>query len=378
MGSERIASILVVDDDDDLHALVKTVLEAHDFQVRGAKSAAAALDAIEAAAPALVLLDVRIPDMGGVELARRLRAKKGFQQLPIVFMTSPTDAGTGEQAAEVGGNDFLIKPFSSWELLSRVRALISVTELHMEVERCYRDMTRQMRALSKAREHQKTLTELVAHDMKNPVTAIVIGVEHALSAIDTTPERAKESLLAAKSGAVALQCMLSDMLDVEVAEERGLVPAKIPVNVGRIVGETVRQFEPRAEDIGLMLEARVDGDLGRPMLDKSLLSRMLANLVDNALRYAPRGTAVRLHARAEEGTLLIDVVDQGPGVPEEKREMIFEKYSRGSGADPGRTQRGLGLSFCRLAARAHGGEVVIKAGPGGGTCFRVSLPISET
>ncbi len=376
VGRVGSGTVLVVDDDADLCALVKTVLEEQDFQVRVAEDAEAALAAIAEEVPALVLLDVVMPEMNGIELARRLRAKEGLQMLPIVFLTALHDEGTQERAAAAGGNDFLTKPFSSWELVSRVRALISVTDLHQEVERCYRSMTRQMGALSKAREHQKTLTELVAHDLKNPVTAMVLGVDHALSTMDAAPERAKESLRDVKLGATALQAMLSDLLDVEVAEERGLVPARTAVNVGRLIADLARLFDPRAEDVGLELDVRVEGELGRLMLDRSLLSRTVANLVDNALRYAPKGTKVGLYARLEAGALVIEVVDQGPGVPPELRKTVFEKYSSGGG-DPVRKQRGLGLSFCRLAARAHGGDVVIDAAPGGATCFRVTLPVVE-
>ncbi len=139
----------------------------------------------------------------------------------------------------------------------------------------------------------------------------------------------------------------------------------------------VRSAEGMTRITGHRIQAGVEPGLGSVDIDANLITRLLQNLVDNAMKYAPKGSRVLLSAsRLAGGGVRLVVSDAGPGVPEDQRELIFEAYARLSQTDNThqRVSRGLGLAFCRLAARAHGGEIRCDAGPEGGARFVAELP----
>jgi signal transduction histidine kinase len=105
--------------------------------------------------------------------------------------------------------------------------------------------------------------------------------------------------------------------------------------------------------------------------DRDLMHRVLANLVDNAIRHAPSGSAIRVSARIVVGGVELKVSDAGPGVPEPLRDQVFERFMT-AGNGPNRTNRGLGLAFCKAAVEAHGGRIWVEdAAPGAAFCIRL-------
>jgi signal transduction histidine kinase len=114
-------------------------------------------------------------------------------------------------------------------------------------------------------------------------------------------------------------------------------------------------------------------------VDPDLLRRMLENLLDNALKYAPASTSVVVRAELFGGQLTLEVIDHGPGIPEHERERIFEPYARlrRDGENKVRQSRGLGLAFCKLAVEAHGGRISVHNRLPQGATFTVQIPIPE-
>ena len=111
--------------------------------------------------------------------------------------------------------------------------------------------------------------------------------------------------------------------------------------------------------------------------DRDKIERVVTNLVDNAVKYTPNGGQITLAARAEAEHLLLSVTDTGPGIPEEQRQRIFERFAQVKGDTRARRGFGLGLAYCRLAVEAHGGRIWVEPGPGGvGSRFAFTLPIS--
>jgi K+-sensing histidine kinase KdpD len=161
--------------------------------------------------------------------------------------------------------------------------------------------------------------------------------------------------------------MIANLLDINKSQEDRLVAARNSVDVQDLVVSAIGDLQTRATAASLVISANVDAD--RAELDRDLVRRVLANLIENAIRHAPEHTTITVTARRSDGALQLCVADAGPGVPAELRAHLFERFAS---AGP-RANHGLGLAFCRVAAAAHGGRIWVEDGTPGAV-FCVEIP----
>ncbi len=172
--------------------------------------------------------------------------------------------------------------------------------------------------------------------------------------------------------------MILDLLDVEGLEEGRLQPAIDRVDLVELVRATVRESQVMAQQKRINLSLSADERVWA-QADPVLTRRVVDNLVSNALTHGPQGSRVDVTVNYREEGAEIVINDEGPGVPEQLREKVFDKYAQVEKRDVGvSTNRGLGLTFCRLAVEAQGGTVWIEEAPGGGASFRTLLPAADT
>lgn len=214
-------------------------------------------------------------------------------------------------------------------------------------------------------------THLLVHDMKNPMASILGGLQLLeITMTPQAPETQVRTLRLINQAADQLNGYISDIMDVAQLEERLLRPRRQDQDLDGLLVQLRERWEPNLtfHDRPLTLTCTVGACF--PM-DPRLINRVLDNLVDNALHYAPRGSEIKLFLMAGERELRITVQDGGQGVPREARQRIFEKFGRAAKARSG--GRGLGLYFCRLAVEAHGGSIHVEGEPGDNR-FVVCLP----
>jgi len=137
----------------------------------------------------------------------------------------------------------------------------------------------------------------------------------------------------------------------------------------------VHELLSQANEAGIHLHNDVPNDLPKIRADNGKLRRVLTNLLDNALKFTPENGQVSISAELSlSGTITVHVSDTGPGIPEEYREKIFDRFSQVPGQSGRRRGSGLGLTFCKLAVEAHGGHIWVEPRPGGGSTFTLTLP----
>jgi photoactive yellow protein len=224
-----------------------------------------------------------------------------------------------------------------------------------------------------ARKLRELLAMLVAHDMKNPLTAIRFNVDSVLRELRSKGRVAdgsvSERLGDARIAAERLDRMIRLFLDVYRLEQSDIQVSHAEIDLLTLLDEVVRLQAPIAESFGL--ELSVEGDPVLIRSDAVLLQRVIENLVDNAMRHAR--SAIRLQIRPGERFIDVEVIDDGQGVPDEAKRRIFDKFASMS-ADLRGYNQGLGLTFCALAvARLDGSICVLDARPTG-AIFQVRLP----
>jgi two-component system sensor histidine kinase/response regulator len=285
------------------------------------------------------------------------------------------DVETFDHALRAGGDDFLTKPVRPTELIIRVQSALKLRRLSHELREHYDLLKHQRDSMVRLQLQKERLMAFVVHDLKNPVNAMDLHAQ-LLTRDQTLSERARESAVQIRSTARQLNRMILNLLDISRADEGKLTPKRNDVDLRALVEALAGEMMVVARDRSVTIQVGVDVD--RMIADEDLIHRTLGNLVENAIRHAPRDTAVRILAVRVDGAIELRVADAGAGVPLAMRETIFDPFVQleGKGLPSSRRGRGLGLTFCRLAVEAHGGRIWIEeANPG--AVFVLRIPDAE-
>jgi signal transduction histidine kinase len=371
VGAAEKALILVADDNAQNRAVAQSTLEDEGHEVMLAEDGEEAVRVFAARSPDCVLLDVKMPRMDGVEACRRIRALPGGADVPIVFLTALRDVDTFDRAQLAGGDDFMSKPYRPNELVVRVEAALRLRRMANERSELYALVKQQRDDLLRLQLQKEQLAAFLVHDLKNPVNSINLQAELIRRDVAASPRTTRAAArIVDETG--ALIRMITNLLDISKADEGRLAPQWDDIDVATLSAEVVDKLSARAEGAGVSLVA--DIATARARADRDLIRRVLENLVDNAIRHAPEGTAVTLQAASAGAATQFRVADAGRGVPPADREHVFERFAQAADhAHAGVTNRGLGLAFCKLAVEAHGGTIRIEdANPG--AIFCVTIP----
>jgi len=360
------AHVLVVEDDPVSLKFLCGVLACNDYRLTTAGSAREAMAALDRELPDLVILDLYLPDTYGLAVCKHLRQLLGGEDIPVLVVTIEDGQEGHAQAVRAGVDDFLRKPILPVELSTRARSLLRLRYLRREL-RTDRESILDLHA------QKESLLQYVAHDMKN-----------LLGATQATLELMKEGCGPAQctryqdrlgDSLRAMLAMVKDLLDISIGDQVDLVADLNPIEIGPWLEKVIQEFESLAArrhclfqldfPPGLVLEA-----------DPHLLRRVVSNLLENAIRYAPEGTAIDvavLAGSASQGPR-IQVSDQGIGVPLDLRSAIFDRFVRLKSPQETRSGRGLGLAFCRQVMAMHQGRIWVEDNEPQGSRFVLELP----
>jgi signal transduction histidine kinase len=361
--------VLVVDDDPVVRDLAALILRTGGLTVDLAASGAEGLAALARERFDLVLLDVLLPDANGIDLARRVRGDPKTADMAILCVTAFDDSPHRVAALEAGADDFIAKPFTRVELLTRVRILLE----RRAAQRALEARLERIRELEAARDD---LVHMMVHDMGNVLAGAMGYIELALGA-SGDPEELLRDLDAARDCVRALQRMFYDLLDLRRLEVGRMPIERVAFSAADAIHEAVDALAGIAQARRKSLRAEVPNGLPPLDADRGLVARVIVNLAMNAIKHAPKGTEVVIGAAPAPGDrIAIYVDDDGPGIAPEVRARLFEKFATASpeGGPSSERGRGLGLAFCKAAVEAHGGSISVFAREPRGTRFRVELP----
>jgi len=358
-----MARILIVDDNDANRELARATLEDEGHEATVAIGGAEALSAFEKETIDCVLLDVRMPTMDGFEVCERIRALPEGRDVPIIFLTALRDVETFDRALRAGGDDFLTKPVRPTELVVRVSSALQLRRLRAELHDHYELLKKQRDDLMRVQLQKERLTAFIVHDLKSPVHAMDLLAQVLLEEGGGS-DQSKAWLTQIRASARQLDRMIRNLLDLSRGDEGAVTPTWTGVALKPLVAEVFGELDVVAKLSSV--EQRASLEIDTVHADADLLHRALANLVENAIRHAPKKTEVVVTARECDGLTEIRIADQGPGVPPELRSLIFDPFvsSEGETSPSSRRGHGLGLAFCRLVAQAHGGSISLE-GTGG-------------
>jgi len=257
----------------------------------------------------------------------------------------------------------------------------------VKLDRSYQQASDRVQTLCSERERleellrlREELADMIVHDLRNPLGVISSTLEllHYVPVAEGEQEYVGSVLETMGRSVRRMQRLVETLMDIARLEEGEMALHLQPLDLREVVEEAVAEEAPLADKKGLALENRMPAGLPATLADHDVLLRVLINLVDNALKFTPRGGEVWVTAEPESDSVRIEVVDTGDGIPLEERTRVFEKFTQGQGRSGTRRGSGLGLAFCRMAVEAHGGRIWVEDGPGGrGSRFAFTLPRAQ-
>jgi signal transduction histidine kinase len=368
---QPVPSIIVVDDTPANLHLLTGMLKERGYKVRPVSSGKFALQTAKHDPPDLILLDIIMPEMNGYEVCECLKADEQLSGIPVIFISALNETMDKVKAFKVGGVDYVTKPFQFEEVQARVAT-------HLELRRQKRliqESNEQLRTLEKLRDN---LVHMVVHDMRTPLTALY-GFLQTLERLEgeSLSDRGREFVQTALASTEDLVEMVSSLLDVSKMEAGEMKLNLTQCELLTIAREALAKVEPLRGDRQLMLSGA--DEPVTVMADAEIIARVFQNLLGNALKFTPDGGRVSVGIEPSADAVRVLVQDTGPGIPPEYRERIFEKF--GQVEHPANKQRystGIGLTFCKLAVEAHGGQVGVDSEEGRGSTFWFTLPRRES
>lgn len=226
-------------------------------------------------------------------------------------------------------------------------------------------------------ELREDLMSMIVHDLRSPLGNIISALDILRSALPSDDEMVNSLLTIAQRAAGRLSRLVDSLLDVRRLEAGELGLQRAPVALDGLLMEAVEQVQALVTSKNLRLRTMLARDLPPAAADADLLRRVVVNLLDNAIKYTPKGGGITLATKRSGSTLTVSVRDTGPGVPEGEHERIFDKFMRVQ-REAAPKGLGLGLAFCKLAIEAHGGRIWVDSGRGGGATFYFTLPLAAT
>lgn len=382
MAAETRIRLLLVDDDPDDALLARRALAELDgipgvFEVVEAGSLAGALKALAGGTFDVVALDLTLPDSVGLATLEAVR--EAAPHTPVVVVTGLGNERLGAEAVRRGAQDYLVKGPESLPALRRA-ALYALTRARLgaqalAIERLNADVEERRRQA----ELKDRFFASAAHEVRSPVTVVRAALqtlqEGGAGALN--PEQQYMVDMALRN-ALNLTRQLDDFLDVSRLEAGAVRTSLSDFDPAPTLAEAARGFGLVGARRGVVMALEVPASLPAVRADPAMFRRILANLLDNALRFARSRVQVGGRARADAG-LEFWVEDDGPGIPPERLGSLFKRFSQAdrAAADDGYRGTGLGLWLCKEMVELNGGSLTVASPPGSGTRFTFLIPAAQ-
>lgn len=361
-------TVVVIDDDDAMRLACRQILAKSGYEVEEFADGSRGLDGIGAVRPGLVVVDLKMPGVSGLDVIGRI--VRIDPTITIVVITGYATIGTAVDAMKAGAYDFLPKPFSPDELRLIVRRGFERRRLQLASRQC--EMDRELQ--------RRRFVTFVTHQLKTPLVAVhqYLDVLRRMGDGAEAAARRGEWLDRCLARTEELQHLIEDWLMLARLEGGTLVRQRVPLDLKAVLPEMLAGYQQLADARQVALAYELPDESYPIRGDRTCVGVLFDNLIANAIQYNRPGGTVRVHGARAPGEVVIDVVDTGRGIPADALPFVFDEFYRGHQPEGRRIEgTGLGLPICRLVATAMGGTIDVESTDGAGSTFRVRLPLLE-
>lgn len=355
---ETPAKILIIDDEPDNFDVIDALLDVEDYELSYVANGEQAFDLLSEFQPDVILLDVMMPQMNGIQFCDKFKSNPQWKHIPVIMVTALNSKEDLSECIAVGADDFISKPVNGMELRSRVRSMLRIKE--------------QYDALQETLQLREDLSNMIVHDLRNPLTSIILSAE-ILRLGNLSQERQFQKSNQIIASGQQLQSMIDSLLLMAKLNSGKLIIQRTDVDLCKLCSLAISDLQASLIYKNIEIISDLPEPGGSISLDLNLCRRVIDNLLSNAIKFSHPNSQIFLNANyPAPGRAKIQVVDSGPGVREELRQVIFEKYEIGT-INKAASQIGLGLAFCKMTVEAHGGKITVESNQPQGAIFTIEI-----
>lgn len=409
--------ILLVDDNPTNLGILLDFLGNSGFRLLVAQDGESAIDQMEYILPDLILLDVMMPGIGGFETCRRLKENQRTKDIPVIFMTALTETVDKVKGFSVGAADYVTKPIQAEEVLARINTHLAFQRLRKQLQEQNQQLQQEIRDRQKAEETLRIFLHSVSHDLRNPVTGMLMVLKNVLSrpwsVVNSEKQQETVPNLRSILERMVTSCdrqlnLINSLVEAHASEVWGIPLECQSLQLYTLTKKLVEEWEPIVSQNQATIKNLVSADLPPLWADSNQLWRVFENLMANALKHNPPGITITFTADVIHPTCLeinnqatlqpeinsltfpypgeetnsktpmirCCITDNGIGMTPEECANLFGLYRRGMTAQRN-TGLGLGLYLCRQIITAHGGKIGVTSHSGQGSTFWFTLPVEN-
>jgi two-component system sensor histidine kinase/response regulator len=373
--------ILMVDDLPKNIQVLGSTLRSNNYEVEYATSGEKALDWIEKIDFDLILLDIMMPGMDGFEVCKTIRSNPVYNDIPIIFLTAKVDRESILKGFQLGGQDYITKPFDASELLARVKTHLELkaskqqlNETNIRLEQMVAERTKE---LQKANEKlleldtaKSQFLKIISHEIRTPLNGIVNGIE-LMNEIKVTDEMQLFLDILTESSA-RLEKFAYKALDISNLNINGIAAMDIlPLDIDALMETMITRNQNKANAKGLKFGFTAGENI--VYADTEYLAKCVEHIIDNAIKYAFPNSTIKIDITDEGKLIKISVEDEGEKFPDGYDINDAEAFASVKHIDQ---NPGLSLYLCKLIVEAHNGKVRT-ANTENGARITVELPVPE-
>lgn len=352
------AKILIIDDDPNDLQFLGTLLQEQNYKLFLANDGEEGFKRAEKVQPDIILLDLVLPGIDGFEILSRLKKSQTTQQIPVVIISGKTSTEDFEKGFSLGAVDFLHKPFSASELLTRVFTHINSHKVKLELE-------------ERAAE-SKQLLQIVGHDLSNQL----FGVKEILEiAKDDREELIKALPLITESIQNALE-IIEILRDFIFIEGKGNEWDLSSLPLKSSIESVVKYFDLKFKKKNITVDfSKIPEGLCVLVHQQSFNQSVLPNLISNSMKYSPKGSKIDILAREDKGEVILEIKDYGLGISKENLPLIFSLKGASiiKKGTEGEVGTGFGMALVKKFVNAYGGDAKVESTEGKGTTIFLIL-----
>lgn len=366
------ASILIVDDEEALWTSLVTAFTLEGYRAAGAGSAQEALERLRRAPCDVLLVDLRMPGIDGIQLMEQVQASA--PDTLVILMTGVATVESAVRALKGGAYDYIVKPFTLPEIFHAVKRGLEQHRLKQENVQ----LTELNRRLQELDQIKSNLLSAITHEFRTPLTVMSGWLDLLLGDhFSTLSSKQRESLAAVRTGVTRLGRLISNLLIFVETDRSQLARQRIPLSLANVLQGLTAEMAPECHERMVCLRVESVPDLPSLLGDGERLRLLFFNLLENAIKFNEPGGEVAIHIGIDGESFLVTITNSRGEIPADRIPCLLEPFTQGDmSASRAAGGLGMGLAVARLIVDAHNGQLVVESGQGRGTTVRVRLPLT--
>ena len=367
--------ILLVDDELNNLAVLSALLTQQGYTVRRVLNGQKALNLVRSnEPPALVLLDIMMPEMDGYQVCQKMKSDEKTREISVIFLSALDDVNDKVKGFDVGGADYITKPFESLEVLTRVQHQLGLRKLQQQIK-IEAQLRESLLQEQENREFKQRIITTISHEYRTPLSIIMTSAGLLENYCDRENPKQQKHIQRIQQMVQHMSSLVNDVVLVNELEQEEIILQPVTLNLLKFCQTLISELQV-ARQVKHQINFSNQGHEFNGEWDERIVRQILSHLLSNAIKFSPPESQIDFKLVQAQDEIEFHIQDQGIGILKENRDKIFDLFYRGDNV--GTIQgEGLGLSIVKKCVNLYGGNILLDTKINQGTTFIVKLPIPK-